>query len=55
VMVIDSGSGFVEQSVGGDRLGLRQSIRGRIEGVGGSVQVWTTPGVGTSVSLTVPL
>jgi len=55
VMVIDSGNGFVEQSVGGDRLGLRQSIRGRIEAVGGSVQIWTTPGVGTSVSLTVPL
>ena len=55
VMVVDSGAGFVEQSVGGDRLGLRNSIRGRIESVGGSVQVWTTPGVGTSVSLTVPL
>jgi len=54
VMIVDSGRGFVEADVGPDRLGLRNSVRRRIEEVGGSVQLWTTPGVGTTVSLTVP-
>ena len=54
VMVIDSGVGFVESEMHGDRLGLRQSVRGRIDAVGGSVQVWTSPGAGTAVSMLVP-
>lgn len=54
VMVIDSGVGFVEAEMHADRLGLRQSVRGRIDAVGGSVQVWTSPGAGTAVSLLVP-
>jgi signal transduction histidine kinase len=54
VMVIDSGVGFVESELHGDRLGLRQSVRGRIDAVGGSVQVWTSPGAGTAVSMLVP-
>jgi signal transduction histidine kinase len=54
VMVIDGGRGFRETSVPGDRLGLRESVRGRIERVGGSVQVWSTVGEGTSVLLRVP-
>jgi signal transduction histidine kinase len=54
-MVVDSGRGFHEDGVGPDRLGLRNSVRKRIEAVGGSVQVWTTEGVGTSVSMTVPM
>jgi len=54
VMVIDSGVGFVESEMTGDRLGLRQSVRGRIDAVGGSVQVWTSPGAGTAVSMLVP-
>lgn len=53
-MVVDSGRGFHEEGVGPDRLGLRNSVRKRIEAVGGTVQVWTTEGVGTSVSMTVP-
>ncbi|MGV8884548.1 MAG: sensor histidine kinase [Microbacteriaceae bacterium] len=55
VMVIDSGRGFVEAAVASDRLGLRSSVRTRIREVGGTVDLWTTPGVGTSVSITVPL
>jgi len=55
VMVVDSGRGFAETGVGSDRLGLRNSVRQRIAGVGGTVQVWTTEGVGTSVSMTVPM
>ncbi|WP_188510448.1 sensor histidine kinase [Conyzicola nivalis] len=54
VMVIDSGVGFVESAMDPDRLGLRQSVRGRIDAVGGSVQVWTSPGAGTAVSMLVP-
>lgn len=55
VMVIDTGRGFVEQEVGVDRLGLRTSVRQRIDAVGGSVQIWSTPGRGTSVVIRVPL
>jgi signal transduction histidine kinase len=54
VMVIDGGRGFREESVPRDRLGLRASVRGRIERVGGSVQIWSTLGEGTSVLLRVP-
>ncbi len=54
VMVIDTGMGFSEEETGSDRLGLRQSVRRRIENVGGSVQVWSTPGRGTSVMIRVP-
>lgn len=54
VMVIDEGKGFTEGDADGDRLGLRQSVRRRIEAVDGSVQVWSTPGTGTSVLIRVP-
>ena len=54
VMVIDAGRGFSEQLVASDRLGLRQSVRRRIENVGGEVQLWSTPGRGTSVLIRVP-
>jgi signal transduction histidine kinase len=54
VMVIDTGRGFSEQLVSSDRLGLRQSVRRRIEAVGGGVQIWSTPGRGTSVMIRVP-
>lgn len=55
VMVIDSGAGFSEAATAADRLGLRQSVRTRIELVGGTVQVWSTPGRGTSVLISVPV
>ena len=55
IMVIDSGVGFSESETGTDRLGLKQSVRRRIEVVGGAVQVWSTPGQGTSVMIRVPL
>lgn len=54
VMVIDAGVGFSEKNTDADRLGLRQSVRRRIEAVGGSVQVWSTVGKGTSVMIRVP-
>ena len=54
VLVIDSGVGFDEEAVAPDRLGLRNSVQGRIAQVGGTVHVWTSPGAGTSISLLVP-
>jgi signal transduction histidine kinase len=54
VMVIDEGRGFSEEMVASDRLGLRQSVRRRIESVGGDVRLWSTPGRGTSILIRVP-
>ena len=54
VMVIDEGHGFIEPADPGDRMGLRASVRSRLDHLGGTAQVWSTPGVGTSVVLTVP-
>ena len=53
-MITDAGRGFIESSIDDDRLGLRNSVRGRVTSVGGSVQLWSSPGSGTSVVLTVP-
>ena len=55
VMVVDTGSGFTEAATGADRLGLRTSVRKRIEAVNGTVNVWSTPGRGTSIMIRVPL
>jgi hypothetical protein len=38
-----------------DRIGVRTSIRGRIEQEGGSVQIWSRAGVGTTVVMTIPV
>lgn len=54
VAVIDGGAGFDVDRVPVDRIGLRTSIRGRIEQEGGTVQVWSRPGAGTTVLLSVP-
>jgi signal transduction histidine kinase len=54
VMVVDTGKGFMETETGADRLGLRNSVRRRIEAIEGTVQVWSTPGRGTSIMIRVP-
>ena len=54
VMVTDNGVGFDEKDVPGDRMGLRHSVRGRILSVGGAVHLWSSPGDGTSIVLSVP-
>ncbi|MEX1077763.1 MAG: ATP-binding protein [Homoserinimonas sp.] len=54
VMVVDQGKGFTPDSVGEDRLGLRLSIVNRIEDCGGRAALWSQPGVGTSVVLSLP-
>lgn len=55
VMVVDTGKGFSEAETGADRLGLRNSVRRRIEAIEGTVQVWSTPGRGTSIMIRVPV
>jgi signal transduction histidine kinase len=54
VAVMDSGVGFDESEVAEDRIGLRTSVRARIEQEGGTVRLWSTKGIGTTVVLTVP-
>jgi len=55
VTVIDGGIGFDVDAVPADRLGLRQSVRGRIESVGGDVRVWSGEGAGTAVLMRIPV
>lgn len=55
VVVSDQGAGFDRSAVPADRLGLAGSIEGRVRAVGGTAKVWSTPGTGTSVVLTVPI
>jgi signal transduction histidine kinase len=55
VAITDQGVGFDPASVPADRLGLRGSIEARIQAVGGRVRIWSTPGTGTSVVLSVPV
>jgi signal transduction histidine kinase len=54
LMVVDAGTGFDTSRVPADRLGIHTSVRDRIESVGGSVRLWSTPGRGTSVLLAIP-
>jgi signal transduction histidine kinase len=55
VMVTDQGSGFDPAAIPPDRLGVRGSIEERLRAVGGDAQIWSSPGSGTSVVLTVPI
>ncbi|MFC6080697.1 ATP-binding protein [Sphaerisporangium aureirubrum] len=52
VFVRDRGKGFSMDDVPDDRMGIRQSIIGRMERHGGSARVKTGPGEGTEVMLT---
>jgi signal transduction histidine kinase len=51
VYVRDRGRGFDQEAVGADRQGLAQSIRGRMERVGGTATITTATGEGTEVEL----
>lgn len=55
VFVRDRGHGFSLDEVPEDRLGVRNSIVGRMERHGGRADVRTTPGGGTEVALTLPI
>ncbi|MFE9672845.1 MacS family sensor histidine kinase [Streptomyces sp. NPDC006259] len=58
VTVRDDGPGIAEgrlaQAAGEGRLGVAQSIRGRLRDLGGGAELVSTPGQGTEVELTVP-
>jgi signal transduction histidine kinase/phage shock protein PspC (stress-responsive transcriptional regulator) len=51
VYVTDHGKGFDPASIGDDRKGIADSIRGRMEKAGGTVAIESTPGEGTEVIL----
>ncbi len=55
VIVADQGAGFDSDQIPRDRLGIRSSVTDRIEAVGGSVRVWSSPGMGTSIVMRVPV
>jgi signal transduction histidine kinase len=52
IFVKDRGKGFDLDAVPADRMGIRESIIGRMERHGGSARVRTEPGEGTEVMLT---
>ncbi|MGH1504715.1 MAG: ATP-binding protein [Acidimicrobiales bacterium] len=54
LFVRDAGPGFDLEQVDGDRRGLRHSIVGRVERVGGSAAIHTAPGEGTEIEIHVP-
>ncbi|MEU2619336.1 DUF5931 domain-containing protein [Streptomyces sp. NPDC007157] len=58
VTVRDDGPGIPEgrlaQAEGEGRLGVAQSIRGRLRDLGGGAELFSTPGQGTEVELKVP-
>lgn len=54
VLVVDSGLGFDVDAVPADRLGLRESIHGRLARVGGTARIWSND-TGTTVMLSVPI
>ncbi|MFN3707276.1 sensor histidine kinase [Microcella sp.] len=53
VLVVDDGHGFDINTIPTDRLGLRESIIGRMERAGGSARLWSSEG-GTTVLLSAP-
>ena len=58
VTVRDEGPGFepgrLDRAAAAGRLGVAQSIRGRIRDIGGTVDIASAPGQGTEVELRVP-
>jgi signal transduction histidine kinase len=54
VFVRDRGKGFDPDTVPGDRRGLRDSVSGRLERLGGTATVRSEPGEGTEVELVLP-
>lgn len=51
--VRDTGAGFDPDQIAEDRLGVRESILGRMERVGGIAEIVSAPGEGTEVRLAV--
>lgn len=55
IMITDQGVGFDPTTIAPDRLGLRTSVIDRVELVGGTARIWSTPGEGTSIVITLPV
>mgnify|MGYP001765224235 CR=1 FL=1 len=55
VFVRDRGPGFDPDDVPEDRLGLRESVHGRMARAGGTARVRSTPGEGAEVALVLPM
>ena len=55
VIVTDEGVGFDPHGVPADRLGIRHSVVDRVEAVGGSARVWSSPDSGTSIVMRMPV
>jgi signal transduction histidine kinase len=53
-MITDSGVGFDLDDVDSARLGLKESVVGRLKEVGGRARLFSSPGAGTTVVLEVP-
>jgi len=54
IFVRDAGPGFDPEDVPADRLGIRNSIEGRVRRAGGDAAVRSAPGESTEVSISVP-
>ena len=52
--VLDEGTGFDPDRVPPGRLGLEESVRGRMERAGGTAEIDSAPGAGTEVRLRLP-
>ena len=53
-MVTDAGVGFALDDIDSARLGLKESVVGRLREVGGRARLFSSPGSGTTVVLEVP-
>jgi signal transduction histidine kinase len=53
-MITDAGVGFTLDDVDSARLGFKESVVGRLKEVGGHARLFSAPGSGTTVVLTVP-
>ncbi|WP_168627892.1 MULTISPECIES: ATP-binding protein [unclassified Cryobacterium] len=53
-MVTDSGVGFDVKDIDSARMGLKESVVGRLGEVGGNARLFSAPGAGTTVVLEVP-
>ncbi len=54
MFVRDRGAGFDAERIAGDRKGISESIRGRMQRHGGTAVIRSVPGEGTEVELSVP-
>lgn len=55
VFITDQGKGFDPDAIAEDRRGIAESIRARMERIGGTVSIESEPGEGTEVMLGLPL